>query len=545
MSIIKSLLAAVMVLWSIAISAQDTSRKKTIDITSTFKPVLKEAAKINFNAAPPAADGRKPVLQYKVPSQNLLLGYQPVPIQPLALQADSASAWQNSNYIKVGIGNIILPYVQAGLSFGDGKTRFYNIFANHHSANGSLPFQKNNRTEVTAAATYKTPGNLEWDGKIGFVSQQYFLYGYSPSTLVFTKDQLRQRFQTFGGKLSLRNLEPTEYGINYNPNIRISVFSGTNDIDKATEANSVLNIPVQKTINDQFSFKLGITADLTNFRPRDTATIQNNLYYVSPAIAYLGDQVSITAGIIPSWQNKEFRVLPNFMADISPEDMDFTIQLGWIGYYNKGSYERFASINPWLSQPLSLLNTKVQEAYGGLKGTLARHFTYSAKLGYVSYRNMPLFVNDSVDGKTFNILYASSMQSFQLHGEIGYIQGERFNASAFITINNYRIKEQPKAYGLQPVELGATLRWQAVKNLWVNSDFNVLGGAPYITTNKITRSGKSGIDLSAGLEYKIARQVNVWFQMNNIFNNKYERWNQYPVYGFNVLGGIIFSFNQK
>jgi len=32
--------------------------------------------------------------------------------------------------------------------------------------------------------------------------------------------------------------------------------------------------------------------------------------------------------------------------------------------------------------------------------------------------------------------------------------------------------------------------------------------------------------------------------MNNIFNNQYERWHQYKVYGFNILGGIIFSFGE-
>ena len=42
--------------------AQDTTKKRTIDITSTFKPVLREAAKINFNAAPPVADTSRPRL---------------------------------------------------------------------------------------------------------------------------------------------------------------------------------------------------------------------------------------------------------------------------------------------------------------------------------------------------------------------------------------------------------------------------------------------------------------------------------------------------
>ena len=33
--------------------------------------------------------------------------------------------------------------------------------------------------------------------------------------------------------------------------------------------------------------------------------------------------------------------------------------------------------------------------------------------------------------------------------------------------------------------------------------------------------------------------------MNNIFDDKYQRWNQYQVYGFNLLGGVVFSFWRK
>ena len=84
------------------LSAQDTTKKKTIDITSTFKPVLRDAVKINFNAAPPAADSSKVKLNYQVPQQNLLFNYEPSSLSPVALQVDSLSAWKNSNYIKVG-----------------------------------------------------------------------------------------------------------------------------------------------------------------------------------------------------------------------------------------------------------------------------------------------------------------------------------------------------------------------------------------------------------------------------------------------------------
>src|SRR5215207_8363293 len=98
--------------------AQDP-KKKTIDITSTFKPVLREAVKINFNAAPPVADTTRPKLTYNIPVQNLLFSYQPAELKPVALQIDSLTAWEYRNYIKVGVGNVHQPFIQAGFSFGN------------------------------------------------------------------------------------------------------------------------------------------------------------------------------------------------------------------------------------------------------------------------------------------------------------------------------------------------------------------------------------------------------------------------------------------
>jgi len=53
------------------------------------------------------------------------------------------------------------------------------------------------------------------------------------------------------------------------------------------------------------------------------------------------------------------------------------------------------------------------------------------------------------------------------------------------------------------------------------------------------------MDLSAGLEFKIINNLKLWAQFNNMLNKEYQRWNQYPVYGFNFLGGVVFSFAQK
>ena len=62
---------------------------------------------------------------------------------------------------------------------------------------------------------------------------------------------------------------------------------------------------------------------------------------------------------------------------------------------------------------------------------------------------MPLFVNDSANGgKDFQIQYASSMNALQIHGELSYLYGEQFQATASVNINQYtNIKKQPECVG--------------------------------------------------------------------------------------------------
>ncbi|WP_276486116.1 hypothetical protein [Paraflavitalea pollutisoli] len=532
----------------IAALAQDTTKRKTIDITSTFKPVLREASKINFNAAPPVADTSKPTLLYNIPVQNLYFTYQPAELKPVALQMDSLNSWVNSNYIKVGIGNVHQPYVKAGFSFGDGQTTFFNVFANYYNSKGDQAFQKNSLAKVGAAVTYKTPKNLEWNGSVGFSSNDYYLYGYQPDSLIFTKKDLRQRFQTIEARADMHNLAPTEFGINYHPSMRVSVFND-NHSPKGRESNTVINLPLEKTFGDEFTFKLGVTADLTNYSvntPGTKFTDNNNLYQVGTALQYKTPTLNLHGGILPTWQDKKFNLLPNLMADISTGDKQLTLQLGWIGYYQKGSYQRFASINPWIAQPDSLMNTRVTELYAGFKGSVAGHFTYSAKVGLQKYRDIALFVNDTIDGKTFLTIYDPQVNVVNIHSEVGYNIGEKFNATAGFNLNWFtKVEREMKAWGMIPVELNVGLRWQVMKDLWLHSDLWAWDGAQY--RRKDGENGKSpaAFDLNAGAEFRITKNFNLWLQMNNIFNNKYQRWNQYDVFGFNILGGITYSFNQR
>jgi hypothetical protein len=536
-------LSTFLFLVSIAAEAQDTTKRKTINITSTFKPALKNTAKLNFNADAPLIDTTRPDLKYNLPTQFLSLVYQPVGLNPVALPADSLKTWNNDNYIKVGAGNIHLPYVQAGLSFGDRKKSFFNVFAEGYSSKGKLPYQENSLLAASVSGTIKSENNLEWDGALGFRGEGYYLYGFQPDTLKFAKSQLQQQFFTFEGRIGLRNTVPTPYGLTYNPNLKIAAF-GLNNTPRTSEADMVLNIPVEKTINEHFAIDLGFTADITHYSYPNASSISNNLYIVSPAVIYHSDNIALHLEMTPTWDQSDFHLLPNFMGEYTTDDKRFTLFASLDGYYNKGSFKRFAAINPWLWAPTSLLNTRVTEFFGGFKGSLSQHISYLAKAGFSESRNMPLFLNDSADGKNFQVVYEEKLQTFSAHGELSYIQGEDFNITAALTLNNFKTTSQYRAWGMLPLEFTTSMRWQVIKDLWLKADLWAFEGAYWRYLNKSVSSGGGGFDVDAGIEFRIARQLNLWLQMNNLFNDKYQRWNQYSVYGFNILGGVIFSFGR-
>ena len=519
----------------------DDTTKKTVVITSAYKPVLKPATKINFLAALPAQDTTKPTLKrYNVPAQNLFFSYQPVALKPLALPADSIPQWVNSNYVKAGFGNYSSPYAEAGLSFGDGKTSLINFFGKHISQKGSIPFQQYGHTTFNFMGLYSTNANMEWRTKIGFDNRSQCYYGFQPDTLKFEKDSLRQKYNTISGMIGLRNKEVNSFGISYDPTLTINLLS---DNRSGRETSFILNAPLSKTINEEFTANVGLNANIATFKNFRDTSIKNNLFSISPSLTVKKRGFTLNAGFIPSWDNGTSHILPNVTAVVKVKDEKFVVQAGWIGYYQKNSYQSLSVTNPWIRQPDSLFNTRIQEKYAGFKGSAGSHFSYNARLSFLKYNNPVLFLNDSLDGKTFSPVYESALSVLRISGEVGYTVQEKFSLLAGASINNFSgLEINDKAWGLLPLEITGSLRWQVLKDLQFKSDLFISNGALYRTKLGTKERSGGAFDLSAGATFSVLPQLGVWLQFNNILNNKYERWHQYQVLGLNVLGGIVYSF---
>jgi hypothetical protein len=518
----------------------DTTKPTTVVVTSSFKPTLKPAAKINFSAATPGSDTSKPRLFYTVPSQNLFFTYQPTPLQPLALSPDTGFNWQNHKYVKAGYGNFTTPYLRLGLSFGDGQKSVINVHAKHVSSKGKLPYQQFSRTNITGLGIFNVNNTTEWNAKAHLDLSNQYLYGFRPDTLKMNKDSLKQNFSSFGARVGLRNKDANA-AFTYNPSAGIEIF---NDNRSGNETDFSFALPVAKSFGKIFGLAVGLYGDVTSLKT-PAGTYDNNLFYLTPAFQFKTPNLKVNAGFTPSWDNSVFNLLPNFTAEAKVKDERFAVELGWVGYYHRNTYRNLASFNPFIAQPRFSNNTRIKEQYAGIKGSAGDHFTYNGRVSVLNYNNVALFVNDTLHGNSFNVLNEPGMKSVRIHAEMGYTVQEKFSFLAGATFNKYsNLQVYDRAYGLLPLELTGSLRWQVLKDLSVTSDVYFWDGPQYLTKTGASFKQKAAIDLNLGFELGITQKLSGWLQFNNVLNNEYQRWNQYKVLGFNVLAGVVYSFGK-
>jgi len=189
-----------------------------------------------------------------------------------------------------------------------------------------------------------------------------------------------------------------------------------------------------------------------------------------------------------------------------------------------------------------VFNTCNSELYVGLKGNSGEHLSYMARVGYVHRNNVALFLNDSSDGKTYRVTSEPTINSIRLQGEVSYQKADAFYWNAGIKVQTFgSMKINKEAYGLIPVEINSHVRAKIAKDFYFTADLFYFEGNHY-KTKAATGRTKVAIDMNAGLEFKVANNIGLWVQFNNLFNSQYQRWKQYQVLGFQALGGVKFNF---
>lgn len=522
--------------------AQDdtTNRRQTIEITSSYKPVLRNAVKINLSASPISPDTSRPRMAYNIPAQNLFFAYQPASLKPLTLQTDTALQLGDRNQLKLGFGNLTTPYVSGAFSFGDGKHNLANVYGDYISSRGNIVNQDFSEINLKGTGSIFSEKNETYAGA-AFAQHEYYQYGYDHAVDTFSKADIIRSYQDLSASVGFRNIAVNDADINYDPHLELHAFSREGKVNETT---LLLNLPAEKKVGENVSIKVTALGNFDKYQVKDSvSSITNNLFQLQPEFIYYSDRFTFHGGITPSWNNNALAMLPNIYGEAQLQQNILEVQAGWVGRYIPNSFRTLSGENPYMQDPVFLNNTKEIQYYGGIKATVNQHFNFNAKAAFISYTDMPLFVNDPTDQKSFYISNESKLSNLQIHGDMNYISQDKFTVTGALDLNTYTgLHDNAKAWGLVPLKLTGSLRWNAFKQVLFKADLLAFSGAPALLPNGATKISKGGTDLSAGAEFKINNRFSVWLDLNNLLNSHYQLWNNYPVYGFQVIGGILIHF---
>lgn len=233
------------------------------------------------------------------------------------------------------------------------------------------------------------------------------------------------------------------------------------------------------------------------------------------------------------------------------------------GGLDQNSYLDFVNENPFLSPTLQIAPTnKKYDVYAGLKGKLADNISYNIRGSFVDENNKAMFKSNDFSsdvnnqpyafGNSLSIVY-DNVKTVRFFGELKADISEAISFGANSTLSIYNTANQPEAWNLPTLQFNANLdytlnsKWYAGadvffvgtrKDLQVNNDRVYIVAPTYIPTTL-----KSYIDLNAHVGYKHSGRLTGFLKANNILNQAYQKWMNYPVQGFQVVLGANYKFD--
>jgi len=519
--------------------AQPVGGNKTIEITSQFKPAFIPPQKPGMNPSAYTGTPAKLPVKYSLPVEQLQFRFTPTALKPLAF-TDTTRPAQDKGYVKAGFGNFSSPYVKAILRYGNGTTSSGQLEGNFTSAKGKLPFQQFTRYGISTHNDLMAGPNHALQVRGGFNGHQTYRYGYTPVPSQVNKDSLKLSYSDINAGATLANIEGGDFGLQYKATVDVNIF---NDGNKGSETALTYDLPLSKSINDKLHILVGLSGLVSRFKQPDTV-FNNNLTLVRAGAQYfINEKTNLTAALVPSWNNGTFALLPDVQLETFIPNKNLVLQAGIKGNYIRQTFRTLASLNPWIQQPTELIHAKNTEIFVALKGKINEAFAFRVKGSYQRRNNAALMVNDGKDGKTFNLIFDEAMNILGASAELTWQKNERFIWTNQLTLQAFSgQKTAAKAFGMLPFEWQSNFTMKVIDKLTATADVYAFLPTWHLTRDAKVRQGNSAFDLNLGAAFDILPKMQLWLQFHNVFNNTYQRWNQYQVLGFQAQGGVIVRF---
>jgi hypothetical protein len=542
---------------------------EVINVVKPYTPSVSDAFKVK--EIPMLIDeetSKKETIEYTIFSFPVASTF--TPSKGMAANVDKEKEKKGfKNYFSLGLGNYSTINADLFITENISSTEYISGNLRHLSSQGGIK-------QVVLDDKYFTTvldlsyGNQEqkrtWNVDLGYKNQIYNWYGLPENTPITLLDEINPQ-HTFhdlyiGGKIKIRDSYFNEASLRFNrfwdaqgsaenrlyikPSFQLDVMNEMIKTDFIVDY-------VGGTFERDFSGLNTIKYGFSNFgvHPSIVVNKENWTLDLGGAIFYSLDTENA--------KNKLF-VYPKIHASLKVVGDLMLFYAGADGNLEQNSYRDFVNTNPFVSPTLYVVPTDKQyDLYIGLKGKLANTISYNLRGSYINEKNKVLFNLNSYSqssgnedyafGNSFGIVY-DDLKTMRFFGELNTDFSKNVSFGINGTFSAYTTTFQEEAWNLPAIKLGANLemriteKWNAGANLFfVGERMDKQQEITSTTTLSEIQTLSSYFDLNLRLGYKYNNRLDGFLKLNNVANQAYEKWLNYPVQGFQLVLGASYKFD--
>lgn len=570
LSIYTTLFFGVFSLGVMAQRSDSSIGSEVVNVIGTYTPTISDAFKVK--ETPSFEDEtvtNKESINYSISSFPVASTFTPNKGKAEQVQKAEKEKYF-SNYATLGIGNYGTVLGELYVTHNLGRNEYIGGMLRHHSSQGGIndvvldDFFYDTSVDLTYAKFERT---YNWRADVGFQNQIYNWYGLPIKYVDFTEEQIgaideKQSYNSFyvGGKVNM--LE--------------SIFNGGEvyfkrfwDAHQSGENRFWIKPTFDVPVSD-FDIKSDLILDYVGTTYEKNLAGNADLKYsffnigLQPHVLYQMEDLSLRAGVglfyssgkFNSESDSKFFVYPQVQLSYKVVGDLMIMYAGAEGSLEQNSYADMVDENPFIAPGQPLMPTNRQyEIYVGAKGKLASNIAYNVKGSFMNEEDKLLYATMYDDtfantegfafGNSMGVLY-DNVNTVRISGEIKADINKNFSVNAGGKFNAYSTEFQEEAWYLPTLELSAGADFAVNEKLSFNANIFYVGErkayAEYNSTpHEVKLDGYVDINLRA--DYKLNQRFSVFLKLNNIADQKYEKWLNYPAQGIQVMAGAGYKFD--
>jgi len=527
--------------WKSEGEIQDVSIEIVVDRQIAVPKALR-----NYDKIPPRpAETIVPPITYEFQSFSFKAPQVSPLIKPLKLKTEGKEDVYGG-YLRLGYGNYSSPLVEGYFNSRRDKNKLLGAQV-YHNSSGRGPVDKRNSGNGASGVRLfanSFSDNVALSGDLAFENRTTHFYGY-PEGEEVDRDTIKQAYTIFKLFGSVANSK--------NSNLKYTLgagFSYLTDKYKARETEVDLEFVSSYDLKDESKINVKAGYIIISRKDEGVEAKPRNLFSLAPNYEFTPiENLKLQIGFIAAFENdtidsQSSHLYPDLKVTypINPS-IDFVAYL--TGGMEKVSLQSLSNENMWLAPNIGIFHTNKSADLGlGVNARLGNQVAVHGGLSVATLKNLYFFRNLEDDPSKFFTEYDKGVtKRTNLYAALSYAQSEVAKFLLRGDFYGYATDEVSEAWHRPKYKLTVNGSYNLYDKIVFTADLIAQGGMKaYDPTAGKTVTLDGAFDLNFKTEYLFSKKFSAFAQFNNITSSKYPIYLNYPVRGFQVIGGITWSF---